>query len=297
MKRRDFLKAALGGISLFFLRRTGLLSGSDIYEVGIVKSKDYVKAVIEAINLVGGIKKYVKPGDIVVVKPNIGWNSPPNLKANTDPLIVRTVVDLCYKALASRVYVFDRACNNPKLTYITSGIKEAAEEAGAKVLYVNKVTSKLYPRVSIRDATFLKSTTINKYVLECDTFINVPVAKSHSAAGLTIGMKNLMGITGDNRSKWHWNLHESISDINIAVKSHLTVIDATNIMIRGGPTGGKPDYLKKLDIIIASSNVASADAETTYLFGKTPEEIGHIKLAPQKNIGKISNYTKKRIII
>ena len=297
MKRRDFLKAAVGGISLLFLGRTALLSEPDEYEVGIVQSQDYEKAVIEAINLVGGIEKYVKPGDVVVVKPNIAWNSPPHLKANTDPLIVRTIVDMCYRALASKVYVFDRACNNPKLTYITSGIKKAAEEAGAKVLYVNKITAKLYPSIKIKNATFLKSTTVNRYVLECDTFINVPVAKHHSSAGLTIGMKNLMGITGDNRSKWHWNLHEAISDINIAVRSHLTVVDATNIMIMGGPTGGKPEYLKKLDAVIASSNVASADAEATYLFGKTPESIGYIRLAREKNIGKIRNYSKKKITV
>ena len=297
MKRRDFLKAVLSTAFYFSIRK--ILQGevNDEYDVGITHGKNYEKAVVEAVRLVGGIQKYVKPGDIVVVKPNIAWNSPPELKANTDPVIVRTVVHLCFQALASKVYVFDRTCNNPKLTYITSGIAEAARSAGAKVFFVNDVSNKLYKSIAIKDALFLKETTVNKYILESDVLINVPVAKHHSAAGLTIGMKNLMGITGDNRSRWHWHLHEAISDINIAVKSHLTVVDATNIMFKKGPTGGSTQYLKRLDMIIASSNVVSTDAETAGLFGVNPQQINYIASATQKGIGKIDGYSRKTVNI
>jgi uncharacterized protein (DUF362 family) len=293
MKRRDFLKAVFSTAFYFAVRKVLPDQQSDFYDVGVVRGKDYEKAISEAIKLVGGINKYVKPGDIVVVKPNIAWNSPPELKANTDPVIVRAIVHLCFQALASKVYVFDRACNNPKLTYVTSGIAEAAQSAGAKVLYVNNVSEKLYKKISIKDAAFLKETTVNNLILESDVFINVPVAKHHSSSGLTIGMKNLMGITGDNRSHWHRQLHESISDISIAIKSHLTVVDATNIMFKNGPTGGRNEYLKRLDTVIASSNVASADAETAGLFGIEPRKIKYIKQAYEKGIGKIEGYSRK----
>ncbi len=300
MNRRDFLKAVLSTAFYLTVRK---IFPDDIdfpheeYDVGIVRSKDYEKAVTEAINLVGGIKKYVKPGDIVVVKPNIGFNSPPELKANTDPDIVRTVVHLCFQALASKVYVFDRACNNPKLTYVTSGIPDAARSAGAKVLYVNDTGKKLYKMITIKDATFLKETTVNRYILESDVLINVPVAKTHSSAGLTIGMKNLMGITGDNRSEWHWELHEAISDINMAVRSHLTIVDATNIMLKNGPTGGSTDYLKRLDTIIASPDVVSADVETVKLFNIDPLRIEYIRRAFQKGVGKIDKFSKRSISV
>jgi len=297
MKRRDFLKAAVSTAFYFSVRKLFPDTVEEEYDVGIVRSSDYAKAVTEAIRLVGGIHKYVRPGDIVVVKPNIAWNSPPELKANTDPEIVHTVVHLCYQALASKVYVFDRSCNNPTLTYVTSGIAEAAESAGAKVFEVNRVSKKLYKSISIRDAAFLEETTVNKYILESDVLINVPVAKHHSSADLTIGMKNLMGITGDNRSRWHWQLHDAISDINMAVRSHLTVVDATNIMLKHGPTGGSVDYLKRLDTVIASSNVASADAETAKLFGISPAKIRYIALARDKGVGKIDGYSRKTVAI
>ena len=297
MKRRDFLKAVLGTSLYFAVRKAFPDQVEDGYEVGVVKGIDYARSVAEAITLVGGIHRYVKPGDIVVVKPNIAWNSTPELKANTDPVIVRTIVHLCFQALASKVYVFDRTCNNPKLTYVNSGIAEAAEAAGAKVLYVNDVNAKMYKTITVRDASHLKETSVNRLVLESDVLINVPVAKDHSSAGLTIGMKNLMGITGDNRSRWHWQLHDAISDINMAVKSHLTVVDATNIMLKNGPTGGSSSYLKRMDTIIASSNVVSADAETTPLFDMKPKSIGYISRAVQKGIGKIEGYSRKSLTL
>jgi uncharacterized protein (DUF362 family) len=294
MKRRDFLKAVAGG-GMFLAAGRFLPQAAEVYDVGIATGRDYASGVVKAIDLVGGIDRFVKPGDVVVVKPNMAWNSPPELKANTVPLIVRSVVDLCFKAMASKVYVFDRSCNNPKLVYVNSGIMEAAEEAGAKVLYVNDVKKRLYPEVAIKGAEFLKETTINKHVLESDVFINLPVAKDHGSAGLTLGMKNLMGITGDNRSRWHWKLHQAISDVNLGVRSHLTVVDATNIMTRNGPTGGRPEFLKRTDTIIASPDVVSADREAAKLFDRDISRIEYFALAAEKGVGKLKGYTSKAV--
>jgi uncharacterized protein (DUF362 family) len=174
------------------------------------------------------------------------------------------------------------------------GIAEAAEEAGAKVLYVNDVTKKIYPQISIRGAQVLKNSSVNRYVLESDVLINIPVAKVHSSAGLTIVLKNLMGVTGDNRSKWHWELHQSISDFSLGVKTHFTVVDATSIMIKNGPTGGRPEYLKRLDTVIASADLLSADAAAAGLFGIAPSRIGYMTLAHEKGIGKLKGYSVGR---
>jgi uncharacterized protein (DUF362 family) len=295
MNRRDFLRTA--AITTFGLAARRLLP-QDIgsaAEVGVVRSTDIEAAVKQAVELVGGIGRYVGRGDVVAVKPNIAFNSPPQYKATTDPLLVRTIVDLCFRAGASKVYVFDRTVSNPKLSYVTSGIERAAEQAGAKVLYVNDVNSRLYKTIIVAVGAYLKETLVNRYILESDVFINLPVAKQHSTAGLTIGMKNLMGISGDNRSRWHWDIHQAISDINMAVKSDLTVVDATAIMTQRGPTGGSLSYLKDTDTIIASAGVAQADAETAYLFGKKPEDLGYLRLAEQKGLGSIRSYSRKEI--
>ncbi len=291
MDRRDFIKILASGLLYFAERRAFPSVLKTRFEVSRVKSRDTERAVIKAIDMVGGINRFVKPGDIVVVKPNIGWNRPPYLKADTDPLIVRTIVHLCFQALASKVYVFDRTCDNPRLAYRNSGIEKAAREAGARVLPVNSVNSKLYKKIAIPQGRFLKESLINRYILESDVFIDVPVAKNHSSATLTLGMKNLMGITGDNRQKWHWKLHEAISDINTRIKPDLTVIDATKIMLKNGPTGGSTSYLKEMDTVIASSNVLSADSEAAKLFGLSADKIPYMKLGAEKGVGKISGYT------
>lgn len=295
MQRRDFLKTmAVASFGLAARRLFSLDIGASA-EVGVVRSTDIEAGVKQAVELVGGIKRYIGRGDVVAVKPNIAFNSPPQYKATTDPIVVRTIVDLCYQAGASKVFVFDRTVSNPRLSYVTSGIERAAEEAGAKVLYVDNVSSKLYKKISVAGGVYLKETLVNKYILESDAFINLPVAKQHSTAGLTIGMKNLMGISGDNRSRWHWDIHQAISDINMAVKSDLTVVDATAIMTQRGPTGGSLSYLKDTDTIIASTGVAQADAETTLLFGMQPEDLGYLRLAEEKGLGPIGAYSRKEI--
>lgn len=308
MNRREFLKT-LGAAALALAARRlwaqpsspagpsrgGRIppAGPQAAGVGVVRGGTVEAAVTRAVELVGGIQRFVRPGDVVVVKPNIAWNSPPEMRADTDPLAVRTVVHLCFQARASKVYVFDRTTSNPRLSYITSGIARAAEEAGARVLYVDEVDGRMYKKVPIPGASVLKETLVNRHILESDALINVPVAKHHSTAGLTIGMKNLMGATGDDRNRWHWTLHESISDFSLAVRSHLTVVDARAIMVRNGPTGGSRDYLRDTDTIIASANVVQADAEAAGLFGKRPQEIGYLELARRKGIGTLSGYSRR----
>ncbi|MGA2641719.1 MAG: DUF362 domain-containing protein [Spirochaetia bacterium] len=294
MTRRDFLKTAIASSFYLTARRifsAGLVARPD---VGITVGTDYEKAVTKAIDLLGGITAFVKPGDTVVVKPNIGWNSPPELKATTDPMVVRTIVHLCFQALASKVYVFDRSVANSRLTYVTSGIQKAAEEAGAKVFQVDDISNAMYKRVSIPGALYLKESLVNKYVLESDVLINVPIAKSHGEAGLTLAMKNLMGVTGDQRGKWHWQLDDAIADINRAVRSKLILIDASSIMLRNGPTGGSMSYLKKLDTFIAASNVVSADVEAARLFGRSAEDLPYIVEGAKAGVGRASGYSVQR---
>jgi uncharacterized protein (DUF362 family) len=252
---------------------------------------DPEKAVARAIALAGGIQRFVSPGDIIVVKPNIGFNSPPSVRATTDPAVVRAVVHLCFQALAAKVYVFDRSTTSTRLAYVTSGIAKAAEEAGAKVFNVDEVNDRMYKKVPVKDGYVLKETLVNRYILESDVLINVPVAKSHGSAFLTFGMKNLMGITGDQRGRWHWALHESIADINRIVRSRLTVIDAMALMLRNGPTGGRPEDLKRMNTIIAASNVLEADCEATRLFGHAPADVEHLVLGAKAGIGRLSGYS------
>ncbi len=294
MTRRRFLKLAMGAAACAAAAPRLIARGLDTWDVGVARDADYERAVRRAVELAGGIRSFVKRGDTVTVKPNIGWNSPPEHHACTHPVVVRTVIALCFEAGASRVYVFDRPVNNPELTYVTSGIAAAAREAGARVEQPGRIDESRYRKVKVTGGSYLKETLVAKRLLESDVMINVPVAKQHSSSGLTIGMKNLMGVTGDDRSRWHWQLHEAIADINLAVRSHLTVVDATWIMRSGGPTGGSSSFLERKDTVIASGNVVCADAEAAALFGVRPSAIAHLRLAEERGMGRLSGYSVGR---
>lgn len=303
MKRRKFMKR------LFYLSGTLFMSAlldplsilkkliaSPSSKLVAIKGKDYEKNLQIGIDMLGGIEKFIKKGDKVVIKPNIAWNRAPEMAANTNPEVVAGLVKLCRKAGAKQILVFDRTCNNPYKSYKKSGIKDAAKKAGAKVVYVNKVSDKLYKKVRIPKGRYLKDSLVCKYILEADKIINVPVAKVHSSAGLTIALKNWMGTTGDRRRYWHLDLHNAIADYASIMKPTLTVIDATRVMIKKGPTGGRLEYVRRKDLIIISTDQLLADVYTAKkIFNRTPEDIKYFENAYKLGVGEI-DLNKAKII-
>ncbi len=242
------------------------------------------KAVLEA---VGGMGRFVKKGDLVAVKPNIAWNRSPAQGANTHPEVVATVVKACLRAGARRVVVFDRSCEDSRRTYRRSGIGRAAESAGAKVEHVK---SSDFVDTSIPEGKALTRWPFHRYALEADVFINVPVAKSHNQAVLTMAMKNLMGVMGGERGDIHIDIHQKLADVSTLIQPDLNIIDATRIMVTHGPQGTSPDDLRSVDTIIAGVNQVTADAYAaqTLPFENLPAGglFGYIKAAGEMGLGE-----------
>ncbi|MCP4633544.1 MAG: DUF362 domain-containing protein [candidate division Zixibacteria bacterium] len=238
----------------------------------------------KAVELLGGMSKFVNEGDTVVVKPNIGWDRKPEQAANTHPGVVAETIKMCYEAGAKKVLVFDRTCNSAKRCYASSGIEEAAKNAGADVFHMVKAGYKEYEMPGNKH---LESWPLYTLAMEADCLINIPVAKHHSIAGLTLAMKNLMGIMGGKRAEIHWKIHKYLPELAAFVKPKLNVIDATRILTANGPQGGNLKDVKKMDTVIASADIASADAYATTLFGRKPTDIGHIVNGPELGLGEI----------
>jgi uncharacterized protein (DUF362 family) len=232
------------------------------------------------------MERFVSTGQTVVVKPNIGWNRPPTLAADTDPEVVAAVVKACFEAGAKRVLVFDRSCDDARRAYRTSGIRDAAAKAGADVSYV---AEDRYTPVPIRDGKALKSWSFYRDALFADVYINVPCAKQHSQTKLTLGMKNIMGVMGGDRGTIHTNIHQKLADVLTTIKPHLTILDATRILVAHGPQGGSPRDVKSGHQVIAGANPLSVDAFATRLFGMKPEEVGYIKIAHEMGLGEIKD--------
>ena len=288
MFRRDFIKAAavIGtGAAVCPSVVGNALAGEQGPVVVMAKGKDARRLAREAVGALGGMQSFVKKGDTVVVKPNIGWDRTVEQAANTHPELVAAVVMMCLDAGAAKVKVFDRTCNDARRCYTQSGIAAALAGIKDSRLEVSYIDERKFRHVDIPGGRVIKGWSIYEDVLGADKFINMPIAKHHSAATLTLGMKNVMGVIGSNRAVLHKGIHESLPDLNRAVKSHLTIIDATRVLVANGPQGGRLEDVRVLDTVIASADVVAADSVACTLFNKTPKEVRYVQLAEDAGLG------------
>lgn len=296
MKRRDFLKKGFGAglLAGAFLKvnGAGTLAGvskpnsNKPFDLVAVMGGEPAQMFDKAIAAIGGMGKFVKKGQTVVVKPNIGWDTPEDLGANTNPSLIARIVEQCLSAGAKDVFVFDNTCDTWNRCYANSGIEDAVKNAGGKMVPGN--TEDYYKTVSIPNGKKLKEAKVHELVLNSDVLINVPVLKHHSSAKVTICMKNLMGVVWDRRY-WHRNdLHQCIADFTTWCKPTLNVVDAYRVMTRNGPRGvSQADLVMKKSLLISTDMVA-ADAAAAKIFGTDPSEIGHIKIAHNMGLGNMN---------
>ena len=293
MKRRDFIFKGLGA---------GILAGSGVslngfsrlmgnpnapqdgnYDLVAVKGTDPASMFDEGINSLGGMTEFVKPGQTVVVKPNIGWDAIPERAANTNPELIGRIIRRCYEAGAKSVSVFDNTCDEWKKCYTNSGIEKEVKAAGGTIIPGN--SESYYKEVQIPEGKNLSGAKVHELILESDVFINVPVLKSHSSAKLTIAMKNLMGVVWDRRW-WHKNdLHQCIADYATFRRPDLNIIDAYRVMKRNGPRGISVEDVVLLDSLLITKDIVAADAAAAKLFGLEPDDIPYIVIAAEMGIG------------
>ncbi|HME44211.1 MAG TPA: DUF362 domain-containing protein [Syntrophorhabdales bacterium] len=291
MKRRDFLKIC--GSSL--LAGNWLLKDLWAKEPSVVavsEGKDYAQITKSVIDALGGIKRFVKAGDIVVVKPNMGWDRKPEFAATTHPLVMKAIVEECLKAGAKRVKVFDNPCNDARRSYENSGIPAALK--GIENVEVKQMEEERYKKIKLNGVA-LKEWELYSEALSANVFISVPIAKHHSLTRLTLACKNIMGIMGGNRGYIHREIEDALADVNSTVKSHLIIIDATRILTNHGPTGGSLGDVKVLNKLIASTDMVAADAYATGLFGLKPTEISITATAYKRGLGEI-DLSKVKIV-
>lgn len=281
MKRRDFLKSALAiGIN-FLWTKDG--QATQFPELAVVEGTSPSKITESAINAIGGIERFISRGDIVVIKPNMAWDRTPEQAANTNPEVVATVVKLCYSAGAKKVKVFDRTVNDPRRCYVQSGIAHAAKAMGAEVEYIDE---RRFKDMTIKGEV-LKTWPLYRDVFEADKVINIPIAKHHGLAKLTMAMKNWMGIMGGSRMQVHQRLDEALVDLAGFVKPTLTVLDAVRILLRNGPQGGSLADVKIMNTVIAGVDEVAIDSYGATLFGMKGQDLGYVKIAAQRGLGKM----------
>jgi uncharacterized protein (DUF362 family) len=245
-----------------------------------------------ALAALGGMQQFVPHGAKVIVKPNIcvAYHTY-EYAATTNPWVVGAIVKMCYEAGASKVQVMDYPFGGtPEEAYARSGIAEQVLAAGGEMITMSRLK---FASTDIPDGQDLRQAKIFKDALEADVLIDVPIAKHHSLARLTLGMKNLMGLIRD-RGAIHQNLGQRLADLTSIVRPDLTVVDAVRVLMENGPTGGNLGDVKELNTVIASADIVAADSYATTLFGLQPDDISYIRAAGQMGLGQ-SNLKDLRI--
>lgn len=302
MHRREFLKEVLlwsAGLTIsiprFRVVPDALAEEAAMPLLAVAKGQDYVALVSRVLTPLGGMGQFVKSGDKVVVKPNIGWDRSPEQGANTHPVVVKAVVEQALAAGAGRVLVFDRTCNEARRCYKNSGIQDAVESLKSDRVQVEQVDMRKFVPIQIERGKALTRVEIYRDALEADCYINVPVAKHHGLSKLTLGLKNAMGVIGGERGQMHQDIGQRLADLATVVRPRLTVIDATRMLLRNGPQGGNIEDVRIGNTIIASADPVAADAYATTLFGLAPEDIASTVAAHRLGLGQMDLARLKKV--
>jgi uncharacterized protein (DUF362 family) len=253
-------------------------------DLAVRRGDDPAANVRAAIAGLGGMSRFVKPGNRVVVKPNVLTGRAPKYATSTNPQVMGAIVAMCYEAGAASVVVLDRPTSAARPAFEVSQIPAAVEKAGGSVKYL---ADRNFERVEIPKGRILTSWPLVTDVFDADVFINVPIAKTHGMAVLTMSMKNLMGIMGGERGTIHQDFAQKIVDVNTLVRPHLIVLDAYRMLIRNGPTGGDLRDVKLAKTVVAGTDAVAVDAYGTTLFGMQPSDLDYLVRASEQGLGII----------
>lgn len=266
-------------------RRSGVPSDPSLPEMVVVQGGSPGALARKAVDALGGIRRFVARGDVVVVKPNIGWDRAPEQAANTNPALVAEVVLLCHEAGARTVIVTDMSCNDPRVCFERSGIAAAAREAGADVLLPDE---RRFRQVDLR-GDVLTAWPVLEPFLSADKIINLPIAKHHSLTGCTLGMKNFYGIIGGQRSRLHQRINESLVDLTAFARPTLTILDAWRVLMRGGPTGGSLADVELKKTLVASTDPVALDAYAAKAWWDLDyQRLPFLRIAQARGLGKMN---------
>jgi len=250
----------------------------------VAHGSDPAAMVKAAVWELGGMERFVRRGETVLVKPNMAWDRTPEQGANTHPDVVAELVRQCRTAGAARVIVADNPVHDASRVAARSGIAAAASAAGAELLWA---AGAAFVPAAI-GGVVLASWEVLEVALQVDRLINVPVVKHHSLSRLTCGLKNHMGLLGGSRGRLHQEIHASVVDLAAAIRPTLTVVDATRVMVRNGPTGGRLDDLKTVNAVAAGTDAVACEAWAARQLGLDPHDVAAIVQAEGRGLGRVS---------
>jgi uncharacterized protein (DUF362 family) len=296
ISRRQFLKATAAGVAIGLAGDTDFLGAAEETDLAVISGEPGA-ATRKALDALGGISRFVKKGQRVVIKPNMSFAKTPDFAATTHPLVVVAVAQACLEAGAREILVLDHTLQRAELCLERTGIREACKQKVPGVHVLALQDRKFFREIRIPQGKVLDRVEVAADILDGAVLINVPVAKSHSNTGVSLGLKGLMGLIWDRGSfHYQFDINQGIADLATVIKPRLTILDATRAMTSGGPGG--PGDVKKPNLIVAGVDPVAVDSYGVGIvqwYGQNfkGRQVEHLLIAHQRGLGKIDVDTLK----
>ncbi len=252
--------------------------------ISVVKGSDRIRTLNKAIELLGGIERFIRPGETVAIKPNVAFASPPMLAATTHPDLVAELVRLCLnKARAKKVIVTDNPINDPASCFALSGIGKAASQAGAKIILPK---AHLFRHTTLAGGKLIKDWPVfYEPFAGADKLIGIAPVKDHHRSAASMTMKNFYGLLGGRRNIFHQDINTIIAELAMMVRPTLVILDGTEVMMTNGPTGGSVSDLRRANTLIASTDMVAADSYGCGLLDLKVTDLPYLAKAQSAGVG------------
>lgn len=257
--------------------------------MAIAKGTDRIEMVRRTLGAMGGMSRFVRPGDRVVVKVNAAFASPPAISATSHPDLVQAVVIACREAGAGDVVVTDNPINDPASCFRLTGIGPAAEAAGGRVVLP---TADQFANVSLAGARLIREWPVLVGPLaKADCLIGVAPLKDHHRSGASMTIKNWYGLLGGRRNVFHQDIHTIITELAALVRPTLVILDAVTAMMHNGPTGGSISDLADTNTLVAGVDPVAVDAAGARILGRRLDQLSHLQQAADAGLGILDYQT------
>lgn len=252
-------------------------------KMSIITGEDRIQTLRRALQALGGMEAFVRTGDHVLLKVNAAFASPPILSATTHPELVGEVVRLCLKAGAATVTVTDNPINDPASCFTLTGIAQAAQEAGARVVLPHEG---LFRPTTVPGGNLIKNWPLLYAPMEgVNKVIGLSPVKDHHRSGASMAIKNWYGLLGGRRNVFHQDIHNIIKELALMVSPTLVILDGTTSMMTNGPTGGSLADLKQTNTMIVGTDQVAAEAFGVTLLGRTALDLPYLAKAEAAGAG------------
>ncbi len=263
-----------------------------------------VRAAVGGLDAARGMGRFVRRGDVVLVKPNVGFDRAPHLGATTHPEVVRWIIRLCKEAGAEKVIVADNPIESPEACFAKSGTRRVAEETGARVVlparaYFETLVIRETAPDPARGEALGRWPVFYRPLAEATKVIGIAPIKDHNLCGASMNMKNWYGLLGGRRNQFHQAIHDIVSDLGLMMSPTLVIADGTRVMMRNGPTGGRtsdvtPGGEMGRPTIVASVDPLACDAWCyRHMLGRDPAKLAYLEMAHDKIGRQIAAGTKR----